>query len=772
MIQSKKIAALFVSCLLAGLCACQPAVDTGRLNAAMSDARAGAVSRVSSQTVSGEATGSRSEDPAASSDPAAVSSQPEGPTTAQLAEQVQISFEGDKLTDDPSYIPSEEEMREEDPQYNQSSREEPEEEIRDTLPEAPPLAESSGSMVTTSQPSAFASSFASSAEASGPAGSEEQAPPPADGWYEKDGDTYFYVDGQPVTGWQTSGGFKYYFNDKGVLSSKRGIDVSGYQGNIDWAAVKAAGVDFAMIRVGYRGYGQAGNMKLDVNFEKNLKGAQAAGIDCGVYFFSQAITRTEAVEEAKFVLAAIEGYNLTYPVAFDTEYYPLDEARTNQAGLTDKDRTDFAIDFCETIRSAGYYPTIYASKSWLLDDMEISRLGGWDIWLAHYTNQTNFQHPYQMWQYTESGSVNGIAGKVDMNVSLKDYPKVIQTASKANLALTAEVTASSAAEGYPAAAAADGWASGESRWLAAADDPSPWLQLDFGRKTALNSVWFGGYGNGWIDGAAGAGEKAGAYALEYWDGEAWQAIVTGGGLGFSRSLSFPTVYTQRLRLHVTELTAADSGLSVWEFAACLDGRLSGIRLGDYPLPDFAPAAASYAVTLPAGVSLPVTALPENPDDALSVEQTEERAAVTLTSAAGSVVVYDLTFTYLDDPAVLEVYNRIDALPDTVAEADYEAVEAARAAYDALTDEGRTAIVNLPRLEAAEAQLPGRTVPGDLDGDEKVTIQDVMEACKVLARKSAGKEPTAEEMARGNLDGDDAFSIGDVMEICKILARQA
>ena len=519
MLHSKKFAALSVSLLLAGLCACQPAVNTGQLDAAMSDARAGVLARSSSG-----ASSSFSEPEAASEEASSdASSQPaaEGPTTAQLADQIEVPVHGDHITDDPAYIPTEEEMKEEDPQYNQPSREEEEEEIVDTLPDVPQPPAGPDSSGVASTPSQFSSAGSDSSEADTSGGSTEN-PPPADGWYERDGDTYFYVGGQPVTGWQTSGGFKYYFNDKGVLSSKRGIDVSVYQNNIDWKAVKAAGVDFAMIRVGYRGYGQAGNMKLDVNFKKNLEGAQAAGIDCGVYFFSQAITRPEAVEEAKFVLEAIKGYNLTYPVAFDTEYYPLDEARTNQANLTDKDRTDFAIDFCETIRAAGYYPTIYASKSWLLDDMEISRLGGWDIWLAHYTNQTNFQYPYQMWQYSESGSVSGISGnKVDMNVSLKDYPSLIRSVSSANLARTASVTASSAAEGYEAAKAADGWSSGDSRWMAAADDASPWLELDFGRKTVVDKAWIAPYG----------GPKSEA------------AAATGAGLGFSRFLSFAPVYT-------------------------------------------------------------------------------------------------------------------------------------------------------------------------------------------------------------------------------------
>ena len=756
MVHSKKIGAGLACCLLAALCACQPAVDSGRLDAAMSEARLGALSRPassSSQTISSSAQ-SASSAPAASSQPAAS-----GPTTAELAEEIQIPIVGDKLTEDPQYIPTEEEMRQDDPQYNQPAREEPEEEIVDTLPPVAPPSSSAGTSGMVSVPSQMSSADSSTAT-SDTAASTPDEPAPADGWYEKDGNTYFYVNGQPVTGWQTAGGFKYYFDGQGVLSSKVGIDVSVYQGNIDWNAVKAAGVEFAMIRVGYRGYGQAGNMKLDANFVKNLEGAQAAGIDCGVYFFSQAITRAEAVEEAKFVLEAIKGYDLTYPVAFDTEYYPLDEARTNQAGLTDADRTDFAIDFCQTIRDAGYYPTIYASKSWLLDDMEIARLADWDIWLAHYTNQTDFQYPYQMWQYSQSGQVSGITeNTVDLNVGLKDYAKVIEAASAQNLARGAAVSASSAAEGLPAAAAADGWASGTSRWSPAAGDGDPYLLAEFEEKRAVGRVW-----------CAAAGGPA-PYALEYWDGADWQVVCTGDDIGYSRTLTFPAVYTDKMRLHILDETAADSGLSVWEWALYLDVRLAGIQLGDYPLPGFAADQTAYTVTLPAGVTLPVTGTVDDPADTVTVEQTEDGATVTLTSPTGGRTVYTLHFAYVDDPAALAVFNQIEALPDQAEEADRPDVEAARAAYEQLDGTGKAAILNLSRLEAAERQLIG-ILPGDLDGDVEVTIADVMEACKVMARESAGTDPTDDEIARGDLDGDGEITIADVMEICKILARGA
>lgn len=255
---------------------------------------------------------------------------------------------------------------------------------------------------------------------------EKPTEPPVytDGWHIIDGKTYLYQNGKPVTGWQVIQGKKYYFDSKGVLSSKVGIDVSYAQGNIDWKKVKAAGVDYVMIRVGYRGYTQGG-LYLDSDFVKNIEGATAAGLDCGVYFYSQAITVEEAILEADFVLKAIKGYDLTYPIAFDTEYVSDPAARTH--GLTDKQRTDFAIAFCERIINNGYYPTIYASKSWLLDEMEFSRINGkFDIWLAEWSDKATFPYTYQMWQYSETGKVNGISGYVDLDVSLFDYPTFIE----------------------------------------------------------------------------------------------------------------------------------------------------------------------------------------------------------------------------------------------------------------------------------------------------------------------------------------------------------
>lgn len=209
-----------------------------------------------------------------------------------------------------------------------------------------------------------------------------------------------------------------------------GIDVSTYQGQIDWKQVKAAGVDFAMIRVGARGYGASGTMFIDARFQDNITGATAAGVDRGVYFFSQAITVEEAKEEARYVLDAIQGYEITYPIAIDFENPPADTARTQVLNSASKKafNTDLVLAFCDTIREAGYYPIVYTGLWWLNNRMEADRLEGKvDIWLAQYTTAAQPGYsPVTIWQYSSNGSVPGIVGNVDMNRGYVDYAALIR----------------------------------------------------------------------------------------------------------------------------------------------------------------------------------------------------------------------------------------------------------------------------------------------------------------------------------------------------------
>lgn len=200
-----------------------------------------------------------------------------------------------------------------------------------------------------------------------------------------------------------------------------GIDVSLYQGNIDWAKVKKSGIDFAMIRLGYRGYGESGSLVEDSMFLKNIKGASSNNIDIGVYFYTQAITETEAKEEAKFVLNTINKYNakIKYPITIDTEMSPVGTGRADNLSVSK--RTLIIKAFCNTIDNAGYVPMIYANKYWLNNNLDMSQLSKYDVWLAHYTTSTDYKGKYTMWQYTDKGVVSGITGNVDKSYCYKEY---------------------------------------------------------------------------------------------------------------------------------------------------------------------------------------------------------------------------------------------------------------------------------------------------------------------------------------------------------------
>ena len=192
-----------------------------------------------------------------------------------------------------------------------------------------------------------------------------------------------------------------------------GIDVSYYQGNIDWKKVKASGIEFAMIRLGYRGYGQEGKLMEDKMAFENIQGALDAGLQVGIYFFSQAITVEEAVEEAEFVLERIEGYDITMPVVFDWEYIS-EEART--AKMDRRTLTDCYKAFCDKIAEAGYTPMAYFNTYQSRQLMYLHELEEYPFWLALYSDRMTFPYRFEMWQYTDSGTVPGIEGKVDINL--------------------------------------------------------------------------------------------------------------------------------------------------------------------------------------------------------------------------------------------------------------------------------------------------------------------------------------------------------------------
>ncbi len=198
-----------------------------------------------------------------------------------------------------------------------------------------------------------------------------------------------------------------------------GIDVSVFQGYIDWNAVAEDGIDFVMLRVGYRGYGEKGIMGIDDRFYQNYDGAVAAGLDVGVYFYSQALNAEEAVEEAQFVLETLGELDLSYPVAYDWEHVDDEAARTKD--MTNDKITECAIAFCEEIEKSGRKAIIYFNCEIGYFEYNLKKVESFDFWLAEYEKYPSFVYDYKMWQYTDKGSVNGINGDVDLNISTVDY---------------------------------------------------------------------------------------------------------------------------------------------------------------------------------------------------------------------------------------------------------------------------------------------------------------------------------------------------------------
>lgn len=206
---------------------------------------------------------------------------------------------------------------------------------------------------------------------------------------------------------------------KNGVSAIPGIDVSTYQGEIDWQTVAQSGVKFAIIRAAYRGYGEDGLLKMDERFHQNIQGALDAGLQVGVYVFSQAITVDEALEEADLVLSAIDEYDVDYPVVFDWEQVPKSRAPRTQ-NITGEELSAMALAFCQRVEQAGYAPAVYFNLDLAYLYLDLTLLREYAFWLAEYNPLPSFYYRCDLWQYSHTGSVPGIKGNVDLNLAFRD----------------------------------------------------------------------------------------------------------------------------------------------------------------------------------------------------------------------------------------------------------------------------------------------------------------------------------------------------------------
>ncbi len=206
-----------------------------------------------------------------------------------------------------------------------------------------------------------------------------------------------------------------YYTDIDRYTSRCGVDISEFNGEIDWEAVRNAGFSFAVIRIGYRGYG-SGDLTEDALFAQNLAGAQAAGLDVGVYFFAQAVTADEAAEEARFVLDLLDGADLQLPVFYDPESITTDDARTDS--VTGGQFTDNTAAFCRTIADAGYEAGYYTNLKWEVFMLDMDKLKDYTVWYAGYTSYPETPFAFSFWQYSDKGTVPGIETTTDLDLQM------------------------------------------------------------------------------------------------------------------------------------------------------------------------------------------------------------------------------------------------------------------------------------------------------------------------------------------------------------------
>lgn len=211
-------------------------------------------------------------------------------------------------------------------------------------------------------------------------------------------------------------GDRLFYTDRQGCKSRLGVDVSHHQGKIDWKQVKAAGYEFAFLRIGYRGYGEEGKLCADREFENNIKGAQEAGLDVGVYFFAQAVNEAEALEEAAFVLELLKDYELQLPVVYDPESILDAKARTDN--VTKGQFTKNAAAFCEAVKKAGYEPMIYCNMLWQAFKLDLAQLSAYPIWYADYEAAPQTPYQFTFWQYSNTANVPGIEGDADVDIQM------------------------------------------------------------------------------------------------------------------------------------------------------------------------------------------------------------------------------------------------------------------------------------------------------------------------------------------------------------------
>lgn len=237
----------------------------------------------------------------------------------------------------------------------------------------------------------------------------------ANGWW------YQYSDGSyPAEAWRKIGDTWYYFNSSGYLvenntyekGTLKGIDVSAWQGEIDWQLVKNFGIQFAFVRIGH------GSQEVDKYFARNMQGAAAAGIPTGVYYYSTAVTEAEAVRDAQFVIDSMNGYLVSYPVAIDLEDKSQESLSKYQLGK-------IAKIFCDEIRAAGYTPMLYCNENWYKNYIDITQIENVEKWIARYNVKYTDSISRGVWQCSSKGRVDGINGNVDIDFGYKDYTQIV-----------------------------------------------------------------------------------------------------------------------------------------------------------------------------------------------------------------------------------------------------------------------------------------------------------------------------------------------------------